>query len=90
MSNEREAVIVSAARTPIGRFQGTLSNVPASDLGAVAIKAAVERASIDPADIAEVLMGNVVQAGQGQAPARQAAIKAGIPNFVGATTVNKI
>ena len=90
MSNEREVVIVSAARTPIGRFQGTLSNVPASDLGAVAIKAAVERAGIDPDSIAEVLMGNVVQAGQGQAPARQAAIKAGIPDSVGATTVNKI
>jgi acetyl-CoA C-acetyltransferase len=90
MSNEREVVIVSAVRTPIGRFQGTLSNVPASELGAVAIKAAVERAGVSPADIAEVLMGNVVQAGQGQAPARQAAIKAGIPPFVGATTVNKI
>ncbi len=90
MSNEREVVIVSAVRTAIGRFQGTLSNVPASELGAVAIKAAVERAGINPADIAEVLMGNVVQAGQGQAPARQAAIKAGIPPFVGATTVNKI
>jgi len=90
MSKEREAVIVSAARTPIGRFQGTLSSVPASDLGAVAIKAAVERAGIDSGSINEVLMGNVVQAGQGQAPARQAAIKAGIPPFVGATTVNKI
>ncbi|MFQ5814305.1 MAG: acetyl-CoA C-acetyltransferase [Anaerolineae bacterium] len=90
MSNEREVVIVSAARTPIGRFQGTLSNVPASELGAVAIKAAVERAGIDPGSISEVLMGNVVQAGQGQAPARQAAIKAGLPPFVGATTVNKI
>jgi len=90
MSNEREVVIVSAVRTPIGRFQGTLSNVPASELGAVAIKAAVERAGVSPSDIAEVLMGNVVQAGQGQAPARQAAIKAGIPPFVGATTVNKI
>ncbi len=90
MSNKREAVIVSAVRTPIGRFQGTLANVPASDLGAVTIKAAVERAGIDPGSIDEVLMGNVVQAGQGQAPARQAAIKAGIPPFVGATTVNKI
>jgi acetyl-CoA C-acetyltransferase len=90
VSYQRDAVIVSAARTPIGRFQGTLSNVPASELGAVAIKAAVERAGIDPGSINEVLMGNVVQAGQGQAPARQAAIKAGIPPFVGATTVNKI
>jgi acetyl-CoA C-acetyltransferase len=90
LNYEREAVIVSAARTPIGSFQGTLSDVPASELGAVAIKAAVERAGIAPDSIAEVLMGNVVQAGQGQAPARQAAIKAGIPPSVGATTVNKI
>jgi acetyl-CoA C-acetyltransferase len=90
MSNEREVVIVSAVRTAIGRFQGTLSNVPASELGAVAIKAAVERAGIAPSSVDEVLMGNVVQAGQGQAPARQAAIKAGLPPFVGATTVNKI
>ena len=90
MNYQHKAVIVSAARTPIGSFQGTLSNVPASELGAVAIKAAVERAGIDLGSIAEVLMGNVVQAGQGQAPARQAAIKAGIPPFVGATTVNKI
>jgi len=90
MSNERDVVIVSAVRTAIGCFQGTLSNVPASELGAVAIKAAVERAGINPSSIDEVLMGNVVQAGQGQAPARQAAIKAGLPPFVGATTVNKI
>jgi acetyl-CoA C-acetyltransferase len=90
MSNPQEAVIVSAARTPIGKFQGTLVPFSASDLGAIAIKAAVERAGIDPAAIEEVLMGNVVQAGQGQAPARQAAIKAGLPTTVGATTVNKI
>lgn len=90
MSNEREVVIVSAVRTAIGRFGGTLRDIPASELGAVAIKASVERAGIDPSSIDEVLMGNVVQAGQGQAPARQAAIKAGLPPFVGATTVNKI
>ena len=88
--NQREAVIVSAVRTPIGRFQGTLAPLSASDLGAVAIQAAVERAGVDPASIDEVLMGNVVMAGQGQAPARQAAIKAGVPASVGATTVNKI
>jgi len=88
--NAREAVIVSAVRTPVGRFQGTLVPLSASDLGAVAIRAAVERAGIDPASIDEVLMGNVVLAGQGQAPARQAAIKAGLPPTVGATTVNKI
>jgi acetyl-CoA C-acetyltransferase len=86
----REAVIVSAVRTPIGKFQGTLTPLAASDLGAVAVKAAVERAGIAPATIDEVLMGNVVLAGQGQAPARQASIKAGIPPTVGATTVNKI
>jgi len=90
MTNEREVVIVSAARTAIGRFQGKLSSIPAPELGAVAINAAVERAGINPYSIDEVLMGNVVQAGQGQAPARQAAIKAGLQPFVGATTVNKI
>jgi acetyl-CoA C-acetyltransferase len=88
--NAREAVIVAAARTPIGKFQGTLAGFAASDLGAIAIRAAVERAGVDPASIDEVLMGNVVPAGQGQAPARQAAIKAGLPPTVGATTVNKI
>jgi acetyl-CoA C-acetyltransferase len=88
--SSREAVIVSAVRTPIGRFQGTLVPFSASDLGGVAVRAAVERAGVDPATIDEVLMGNVVQAGQGQAPARQAAIKAGLPATVGATTINKI
>jgi acetyl-CoA C-acetyltransferase len=88
--NANEAVIVSAVRTPIGKFQGTLASLSASDLGAIAIRAAVERAGIDPALVAEVLMGNVVLAGQGQAPARQAAIKAGLPPTVGAITVNKI
>ena len=90
MNEEREVVIVSAARTAIGKFGGTLSTTPAPELGAVAIRAAVERAGIDPAIIDEVLMGNVVMAGEGQAPARQAAIKAGIPPTIGATTVNKI
>ena len=89
-TNSREPVIVSAARTPIGRFQGTLAPLSAPELGAVAIRAAIERAGIDPAMVEEVLMGNVVQAGVGQAPARQAAIKAGLPPSVGATTVNKV
>ena len=89
-TDTREAVIVSAARTAVGRFQGSLASLSASDLGAVAIQAAVERAGVDPASIDEVLMGNVVLAGQGQAPARQAAIKAGLPPTVGATTVSKI
>jgi len=90
MSKETEAVILSAVRTPIGKFQGALSGLPATRLGAVVVKAAVERAGIDPKDIEEVLMGNVVQAGVGQAPARQAAIYAGIPATVSATTMNKV
>ncbi|MBI3150573.1 MAG: acetyl-CoA C-acetyltransferase [Chloroflexi bacterium] len=90
MSKENEAVILSAARTPIGRFQGALSGMNAVNLGALAVKAAVERAGIDPNDVEEVLMGNVVQAGEGQAPARQAAIFAGVPATVSATTVNKV
>lgn len=90
MTNRREVVIASAVRTPIGRFQGTLAQFTAPELGAVAIEAAVERAGIVPSDVDEVLMGCVVQAGQGQAPARQASIKAGVPSTVGATTVNKI
>lgn len=88
--NPDDAVIVSAVRTPIGKFKGTLSPLEAPDLGAVAVRTAVERAGVDPSRIDEILIGNVVQAGQGQAPARQAGIKAGIPPSVGATTVNKI
>jgi len=83
-------VIVSAARTPIGRFLGSLAPLTAPELGAVAIKAALERAGCDPADIGEVIMGNVLQAGVGQAPARQALIKAGVPSVVPAYTVNKV
>jgi acetyl-CoA C-acetyltransferase len=90
MSKETEAVILSAARTAIGKFQGGLSSIPATKLGAVAVKAAVERAGIDPQDIEEVLMGNVIQAGNGQAPARQAAIFAGVPATVSATAINKV
>src|ERR1700690_2614055 len=90
MSKETEAGILSAVRTPIGKFRGTLSGLPASRLGAIAIKAAVERAGIDSQDVEEVLMGNVVQAGVGQAPARQAAIYAGVPATVSATTLNKV
>ena len=90
MSKETEAVILSAARTPIGKFQGSLSSIPGPKLGAIAIKAAVERAGINPEEIEEIILGNVVQAGEGQAPARQAGILAGIPATVGATTVNKV
>ncbi len=90
MSKENDAVILSAARTAVGKFQGGLSGISATKLGAVAVKAAVERAGIDPKDIEEVLMGNVVQAGNGQAPARQAAIFAGVPATVSATAINKV
>ena len=83
-------VIVGAARTPMGGFQGDFKNVTASELGAAAIKAAVERAGMKPADVQEVIMGNVLSAGQGQAPARQAALGAGLPPAVGCTTVNKM
>jgi len=90
MNEAREVVIAGAARTPIGKFGGTLAQIPAPELGGVAIRAAVERAGIDPARVNEVLMGEVLQAGVGQAPARQAALKAGLPETVSATTVNKV
>jgi acetyl-CoA C-acetyltransferase len=83
-------VIVGAARTPMGAFQGDFSSLAASDLGAVAIKAAVERAGIKPDAVDKAIMGCVLPAGQGQAPARQAALKAGLPMSVGCTTVNKM
>jgi acetyl-CoA C-acetyltransferase len=83
-------VIVGAARTPMGGFAGDFASLAASDLGAVAIKAAVERAGIAPADVDEVIMGNVLPAGQGQAPARQASLKAGLPLAAGCTTINKM
>ena len=90
-NNAREPVILSAARTPSGRFQGGLSPLSATQLGAAVIKAAIERAGLkNLEDIDETLMGNVVSAGLGQAPARQASILAGIPPTVGATTVNKV
>jgi acetyl-CoA C-acetyltransferase len=83
-------VIVSAVRTPIGRFLGGLSSLSAPDLGAIAIRAAVERSGVAPEDVAEVIMGNVVQGGVGQAPARQAAVKSGLPVTVSALTINKV
>ena len=83
-------VIVGAARTPMGGFQGDFASLSASDLGAVAIKAAVERARILPADVQELLFGNCLMAGQGQAPARQAALKAGLPISVNCTTLSKM
>jgi len=86
----KEVVIVSVARTPIGSFLGALSGIPAPKLGAIAIKGALEKIGLSPSAVEEVLMGNVVQAGTGQAPARQAALFAGIPNTVPCTTVNKV
>jgi acetyl-CoA C-acetyltransferase len=83
-------VIVGAARTPMGALLGDFAALAASDLGAVAIKAAVARAGLRPGDVDEVIMGNVLPAGQGQAPARQASLKAGLPLSVGCTTVNKM
>ncbi len=90
MAQVPEVFIVGAARTPIGRFMGGLASLKASDLGAVAIRAALARSGADPGRVEEVLMGHVVQGGQGQAPARQAQIKAGIPPEVGAVTINKV
>jgi acetyl-CoA C-acetyltransferase len=86
----REPVIVSAARTPLGKFLGALAPLQAPELGAVAIRAALQRARVAPDDIEEVIFGNVVQGGVGQAPARQAAIKAGVPASVSAVTINKV
>ena len=86
----KEVVIVSAVRTPIGSFMGGLSTIPAPKLGAVAIEGALKKINLDPTLVDEVIMGNVVQAGTGQAPARQAAIFAGIPNTVPCTTINKV
>src|SRR5215207_47762 len=86
----RQAVIVSAARTPIGKFLGGLSSLSAPELGAIAIRAAIERAGIGMDSVEEVIMGNVIQGGVGQAPARQAALKAGVPATVSALTINKV
>ena len=86
----KKVVIVSAARTPIGSFMGSLSSISASQLGSVAIKGALDKINLDPSLVQEVYMGNVVQAGVGQAPARQAALGAGIPDSVPCTTVNKV
>lgn len=86
----KDVVIVSAVRTPIGSFMGALSTVPAPKLGAIAIKGALDKINLDATLVDEVIMGNVVQAGTGQAPARQAAIYAGIPDSVPCTAVNKV
>src|ERR1700750_548114 len=88
--SSRIPVIVSAARTPIGKFLGGLATLSAPELGAIAIRAAVERAGVDLQAIEEVIMGNVIQGGVGQAPARQAAIKSGLPATISALTINKV
>ena len=90
-NGHHEAVILSAVRTPIGKFRSALGNVPIADLGATVVRAAVERANLpDPAEIDEVIMGNVVAAGTGQNLARQTAIFSGLPSNVGASTINKV
>src|SRR5579872_3909722 len=86
----RDSVIVSAVRTPTGKFLGVLKDFTAPQLGALAVAEAVRRAGIDPAIVDECLMGNVVSAGIGQAPARQAALKGGLPDHVAAVTINKV
>jgi len=89
-NSSREAVILSAARTPIGKLMGSLSTMSATDLGAIAANEAIHRASIAPESVNEVLFGQVVQSGAGQAPARQVAMHSGLPATVGATTINKV
>ncbi|MBI5604448.1 MAG: acetyl-CoA C-acetyltransferase [Deltaproteobacteria bacterium] len=86
----KEVVIVSAARTPVGRFGGTLKEIPAVKLGVVAVQEALKRAQVSPGQVDEVILGNVLQAGLGQNPARQVVIHAGIPQEVPATTINKV
>lgn len=88
--NDHDVVIVGAARTPIGKFQGAFKDTPATELGAFAIRAAVARAGIDGSLIDECIMGNVISAGLGQAPARQATLRAGLPDSVGALAINKV
>ncbi len=90
MSELREVVVVAAKRTPVGSFQGSLSSVPATKLGSIVIKNIIDDTNIDPKEIGEVIMGCVLPAGQGQAPARQAALGAGLPNSVECMTINKV
>ena len=90
MSEQNTVVIVGAKRTPIGSFQGQFNSLSGVDLGAAAIAGAIEHAGIEAADVSEVIMGCVLPAGLGQAPARQASLKAGVPSSVGCLTVNKV
>jgi acetyl-CoA C-acetyltransferase len=90
MSDKREAVIISAVRTPTGKFQGALKDFSAPDLGAMVVRESIARAGVKPEEVDEVIMGNVIQAGVGQNPARQAALRGGIPFGVSAVTINKV
>src|SRR5918999_1281451 len=90
MSDKREAVIISAVRTPVGKFQGGLKDFSATDLGALVVRESVRRANVRPEEVDEVIMGCVIQAGLGQNPARQAALRGGIPFGVSAVTINKV
>ena len=90
MPERREAVIISAVRTPTGKFQGALKDFSATDLGAMVVRESVHRANVKPEEVDEVIMGCVVQAGLGQNPARQAALRGGIPFGVSAVTINKV
>ncbi len=90
MAETREAVIISAVRTPVGKFLGALKSLKATELGAIAVREAVKRAGVRPEDVDEVIMGCVIQAGLGQNPARQAALNGGLPSTVSAVTVNKV
>ena len=85
-----DAFILSACRTPIGKFRGSLSSLPVTELGAIVVREAVARAGVEPAAVDEVILGNVLSAGVGQAPARQAALRAGLPPTVAALTINKV
>src|SRR5678815_2845294 len=90
MPELNEAVIISAARTPVGKFLGSLKNFTAPQLGAIVVRESVKRAGVKPEDVDEVIMGCVIQAGLGQNPARQAALNGGLPSTVSAVTVNKV
>src|ERR671925_1253289 len=90
MSDLNEAVIISAVRTPVGKFLGSLKGFSATELGAIVVRESVKRAGVKPEDVDEVIMGCVIQAGLGQNPARQAALNGGLPSTVSAVTVNKV
>ncbi|CAN5667196.1 acetyl-CoA C-acetyltransferase [soil metagenome] len=90
MSGIREAVIIAAVRTPVGKFQGSLKDFKATDLGAIVVRESVKRSGVEPGEVDEVIMGCVIQAGLGQNPARQAALRGGLPPAVSAVTINKV